>query len=162
MIKELNTKNIEATNNELLAERIENVLKETFDWDEVNYYCTLLYTKECDKGKNGCACLDYEVKWFGKDIINFMRKMQNMSRTRWKEKPPVLQATGFKNKGQLMKYLEITEKKSCEMDLTEERELIYGKDYWLGDMYREGDLACGDDLFIHLWNRIKDKAAKVS
>lgn len=131
--------------NHKLAETIETAFKEVLGTDTPNYYYIACDAKNPEEGCDG----RHPIVWLGPiGVINYIQKAQ--MRVRLRNSAPVLCVTNCRNKAEL-------EAMQNDISLREER-----RDYWIGDCSRRGTMACGDELFIYLWNRIWSKATKGS
>lgn len=138
MILELNTKHgFEVWINQQLVETIENEFKTALETDELYYYYIPCQCKTNREGKN-------EVKWVGKiTLIDFIKKVQKID----SHFCPI-GVTNAKSKKALLDYFDNSFDKKSKV-----------WDYWIGDAAFQ-DMVCGDDLFIGLWERVKNKATK--
>lgn len=141
MLFELNTKHgFEVWVNQQLVTTIEGAFKEILETDEIFYYYIPCQCKTQKEGKN-------EVKWVGKtSLINFIKKVQKVDN----HFCPI-GVTNAKSKKALIDRL--------DNHFFNNNHPV--KDYWIGDTSHQ-DVICGDELFIKLWDRIRDKATKGS
>lgn len=138
MILELNTKHgFEVWINQQLVKTIENEFKKVLETDELFYY---YIPCQCDKNHEG----KNEVKWVGKiTLIDFIKKVQKIN-----SHFCPMGVTNAKSKKALLEYFDNSFDKNSKV-----------WDYWIGDADFQ-DMVCGDDLFITLWDRVKNKATK--
>lgn len=141
MILELNTKHgFEVWINQQLVETIEKEFKKGLETDELYYYYIPCQCEKKDKEKT-------EVKWMGKtSLINFIKKVQKVDN----HFCPI-GVTNAKSKKALVDRLN-------NHFLDNDHPV---KDYWIGDTVHQ-DMVCGDELFIKLWDRVRDQVTKGS
>lgn len=138
---ELNTKHgLEVWINQKLVEEIENAFKKLLKTEDLNYYyipCT------CEnKNKTGS-----NTKWVGNiSLIDFIKKIQKLNH----HFCPI-GVTNAQNKKDLEFYF------NKEFHSLEPKHW----DYWIGDVVG-AEMATGDELFIVLWNRVKNQVTKNS
>jgi hypothetical protein len=145
MITNLNTKHgMEVWINQKLSEEIEKEFKAVLETDELYYYyipCNCEKKKKNEDSKSN-------VKWIGKiSLIEFIKKVQSVD----SHFCPI-GVTNAKNKKSLLYYF--------NNDFNNwKREEVKHWDYWIGDAVQQ-KMVCGDELFIELWNRVRDKVTK--
>lgn len=143
MLKDLHLQQgFEVWVNKKLVEDIEKAFKEALETEDLYYY---YIPCQCDsKGKEHKS----EVKWIGKTtLIDFIKKVQKVNN----HFCPI-GVTNAKSKKDLIDFFD---------NHFHDHSNLKCWDYWIGDV-RYQDMLCGDDLFITLWERIKNKATSGS
>jgi hypothetical protein len=151
MIGELNPKHgCEVWINQMLEKTIEDCFKKLFNCNKLYYY---YWSCECkgEHEEDGCFH-QHRLVWLGPcGLINYIRRVQHQCK---KLNAPVLGVTCIHSKKQYLEFIETDD------DPIFPPASYVWKDYWIGDVNRSTQMICGDRLFITLWNRIRDHAAK--
>lgn len=144
MIDNLNLKyGFEVWVNKMLVQTIESEFKKQLETEDLNYYYIL-----CNPNSNKSNKTKGEVKWVGKiNLIDFIKKVQSLN----KQFCPI-GVTNAKSKKELVDFF--------DNHFFDNRENLKAWDYCIGDVSYQ-DMITGDDLFIQLWERVRDKVTSI-